>query len=672
MRNTDLKTIVWVDCLSFSSLFLIFAIAFKREEIKIRYFEASRIAYILIRFVSNMFKVKVERIRYSLGDMFIDNQSLGIKAEIEIPKMAHDVLKKLQERTIYKEIVKLLPPEKVAIYFEKHIKEEISSIVRLLLIIQWYSKVNNRNSEDILLCVYSPMNQIIQSLWEDTSIAIKLYKNFGYQICLIKRIVKLSYKKMFFLKNISVGHDVYSSSNYYNIAIHYREGLDTKTRSDLFWYYQSNIEPQKVFIILDSINRLHVPPTKELFSQIESLNMKWIYIHKNLLFKIKNRIGKTIKIDRCNVSYNLPRLKLRIKSIFNIWIFITAKELLVDIHIWIKLYTYLNIKICFDIGAQTTEAIAQAIALDFVEGIRVGVQRSTISLLQYLPFLRDNANHIFFTWGKEVNKHKGTSKIIKNLIISGFPFDYYFHNVLLSSKIKDQLKRKIDNKNFVVALFDNVFTNDIYMSENMVSTFYRIFLEWMIEDEDIIIISKEKKPMSIEKIKGLDNIISQANKTGRFIRLDDVLGRFPVDASYMADIVIGVGISSAVTESIIAGKRGIHCDLPKQHFHYFYKWGCDNIIFDDINRMMSAMKRYKSNRNSVPRLGDWSEYINEVDPFRDGRASERIGTYLRWCLEGFVANKRRDDVVNQANDKYALQWGSDKVMQLTDELEPCC
>ena len=86
MRNTDLKTIVWVDCLSFSSLFLIFAITFKRDEIEIRYFEASRIAYILIRFVSNMFKVKVERIRYSLGDMFIDNQSLGIKAEIEIPK----------------------------------------------------------------------------------------------------------------------------------------------------------------------------------------------------------------------------------------------------------------------------------------------------------------------------------------------------------------------------------------------------------------------------------------------------------------------------------------------------------------------------------------------------------------------------------------------------------
>ena len=122
MRNTDLKTIVWVDCLSFSSLFLIFAITFKRDEIEIRYFEASRIAYILIRFVSNMFKVKVERIRYSLGDMFIDNQSLGIKAEIEIPKMAHDVLKKLQERTIYKEIVKLLPPESVAIYFEKNIK----------------------------------------------------------------------------------------------------------------------------------------------------------------------------------------------------------------------------------------------------------------------------------------------------------------------------------------------------------------------------------------------------------------------------------------------------------------------------------------------------------------------------------------------------------------------
>lgn len=658
--------ILWIDYLSVFSLFKTLKIVYMNRDARVYYFKTSRVAYILVSLINklNIFKIETKKIVYSLGDMFVENQSLGLKAEIELPEKAHEVLKKIQERIIYKEIIKLLPSEKVAIYYEKKIREEVSFIVRILLIIQWYRIIDKINSENILICAYSPLIGEILSVWKDDFIKVRLYRSLEYSFFTIKRVIKLIYNNCIFPKSVLISQNNELNSNY-SIAVHYREGLDINTRSDLFWYNQNKINPQNIIIFIDSINRLHIPPTSELCKQIESLNMRWINLHNGFL---KVRHGKRIVVNSSRKeSIGLPKFDKIYRDSLDRWIFVTAKELLFDLKFWLKLYKYLNIKICFDIGAQTNEAIAQAIALDFVDGIRVGVQRSTISMIKCLPFLRDNANHIFFTWGNEVNKHKGTSKTIKSAVVSGFPFDYHFNNLSTRNNIiKENQRIKTDRKEFIIALFDNVFTSNLYFSENMMCTFYRSFLEWMIVDDEVVIICKEKKPMSIERMGGLYDLISSACKTGRFIRLDNVLGRFPADASCTADMAVGIGISSAVMESVIAGCKGIHCDLPKQYSHFYYQMGYEKIIFDDMDRMMKALKSYKKDRNNVPGLGDWSAYLDKLDPFRDGRAHERIGSYINWCLGDFNDNKNREYAINHANNKYSEKWGNDKIIPMSE------
>jgi hypothetical protein len=90
------------------------------------------------------------------------------------------------------------------------------------------------------------------------------------------------------------------------------------------------------------------------------------------------------------------------------------------------------------------------------------------------------------------------------------------------------------------------------------------------------------------------------------------------------------------------------------------------VIFDDIDRLIIALKRYKENPEIKSKLGDWSSYIDKLDPFRDGRGGERIGAYMQWLLESFDKGKSRDDAIQYANKLYAEQWGEDKVINMND------
>jgi len=56
--------------------------------------------------------------------------------------------------------------------------------------------------------------------------------------------------------------------------------------------------------------------------------------------------------------------------------------------------------------------------------------------------------------------------------------------------------------------------------------------------------------------------------------------------------------------------------------------------------------------------------LDELDPFRDGRAAERMGTYISWLLEGFRAGFDRETVMADAAERYGARWGKDKVTSI--------
>jgi hypothetical protein len=187
---------------------------------------------------------------------------------------------------------------------------------------------------------------------------------------------------------------------------------------------------------------------------------------------------------------------------------------------------------------------------------------------------------------------------------------------------------------------------------------------WVLDDRTIGLLIKSKKPTVFSSLSGIHPLLNEAETTGRCIRLEDEYGRMPSDAAAAADIAIGISISSAVTEAVLAGCRGVHLDLANAHWHEFYQWGYGRIIFNDMEQMMSALVEFKECPQRRPEFGDWTPFLDHLDPFRDGQAGKRIGTYMRWCLEGFDKDLDRDQVLHRANSMYADQWGGDKIIDM--------
>ena len=84
-------------------------------------------------------------------------------------------------------------------------------------------------------------------------------------------------------------------------------------------------------------------------------------------------------------------------------------------------------------------------------------------------------------------------------------------------------------------------------------------------------------------------------------------------------------------------------------------------MFSDWPSLWAACVDHWKRPDGIPGFGDWSPMWDELDPFRDGRAAERMGTYLTWLLEGFKAGLKRETVMADAAQRYAELWGADKI-----------
>ena len=72
---------------------------------------------------------------------------------------------------------------------------------------------------------------------------------------------------------------------------------------------------------------------------------------------------------------------------------------------------------------------------------------------------------------------------------------------------------------------------------------------------------------------------------------------------------------------------------------------------------------YLNDPASNPCLGDVSPVLDQLDPFRDGKASQRIGEYVTWYLDSFNQNLSKSEALRLATKKYAEKWGNDKVIR---------
>jgi hypothetical protein len=85
------------------------------------------------------------------------------------------------------------------------------------------------------------------------------------------------------------------------------------------------------------------------------------------------------------------------------------------------------------------------------------------------------------------------------------------------------------------------------------------------------------------------------------------------------------------------------------------------VIFPTNENLWDVLVEHWNSKEGVTGLGDWSPIINELDPFRDGRAAERMGNYLHWLIQGFEQGLDRETILADTAERYCKQWGADKI-----------
>ena len=140
----------------------------------------------------------------------------------------------------------------------------------------------------------------------------------------------------------------------------------------------------------------------------------------------------------------------------------------------------------------------------------------------------------------------------------------------------------------------------------------------------------------------------------------------PAIAALASDIAIHghLAAGTAGIESALTGTPTLMLDREGCSKSPIYKLGEGRVVFKNWEDLWIACQEHWNTPGGIPGFGDWSPMIDEFDPFRDGQAAARMGTYLEWVMEGLKAGLSREIVLADAAERYVKIWGKDKILSV--------
>jgi hypothetical protein len=278
---------------------------------------------------------------------------------------------------------------------------------------------------------------------------------------------------------------------------------------------------------------------------------------------------------------------------------------------------------------------------------------------------------IYFSFSSNSSKlEKLNDSSIKYIVGVGYIFDFNFISAKQKAKkIKHYLKN--NNARKIISIFDGGSSEDERWSVSNASfkKDYQFILEKVLNENWLGLIIKSKKPGSLRKRLGnVSEILERAIKTGRCYFSEDVdygeknLSSRPAVAAYASDIAIHLCLyaSSAGLEAALTGTPTLLLDKYNLKDSQFYKLDKNKVVFHDLSEMWDAIMEHWQ-QNPIPGFGDWSPIIDDLDPFKDGKAAHRVNSFLLLLLNGFKAGYEREKILEQSVETYGKQWGYDKI-----------
>ncbi len=310
---------------------------------------------------------------------------------------------------------------------------------------------------------------------------------------------------------------------------------------------------------------------------------------------------------------------------------------------------------------------AIADALEAVGGVSAVYQRS----YEPLPSIDcAAASDVAFCFSQRAAASMQRSgSTVRYYVITGYLGDHRFRLVRRSARmIRDRLLR--GGARYILAYFDENSHDERWwnLGHTLTRKSYAFLLERVLCDREVGLIVKPKAPSTLRRRLGpVAELLDRAEATGRcyMFKEGEMHGAYPPAAAALAsDVAIHGHLCSGTAgiEAALAGVPTLLMDREGWPVSPLYRLGVGRVVFTNWQELWDAALQYRAHPESLPGFGDWSPVLDELDPFRDGRAAERMGTYIKWLIDGFKAGLDRSTVLADAAERYGRQWGMDKII----------
>ncbi len=665
--------VCWVDHVSFLALARILFLRLQYPFTAIRYITISlQVKKIVERFLKSL---KFENV-YLFANNVSPHEEMAItnKTYDDTVSFIDQVIKPSESVTpMLSFIDERYNKETIDFFMKQEIAFEIDVPLRLFncIIFQSQKTRGTAASKNIVLIKDNYWIDYFRSFYASHVIQVSAYPNIKEFINKIyvffKLIVEIFLNGILLVLGKKINDQEFNASA--KIAVLHAQGVNLEKKTDYFWFPGSGINSEQILLYFKYPTR---PPSPEVLEFVNRNKIPWINLlpwkigHKKLLgataefnrFPDKGYLKLLMQTLKTSIRILFFCLINRRRKLFGFWKFLTA--LLATINFFEAFFKTYNIKVHFAMHDGGRDMVAANIAIEVVGGIDLCTHWSSYDTTM---LTMGKSHDVCFTWGPFFTKHFFSKPYysFKNFVYSGYLFDRSFESCQKKSKkYRQQLLN--EGAEFIICLFDqnNPIERPLWNQE--VEKLYRRLLELVIKDKKLGLIIKPKKINPKVKLSAIASLLQEAETTKRcFVLMGDT---FPNEASQASDLAIGVSVASTPTvEAALAGAKCITFDLESHYEHPFYKEGHHKIVFDDLDEMFETIARFRLEPLSRKGFGDYSFILPEIDPFRDHKASERIGIYIRVLLEEFVKGHNKARVINVANEFYRRQYGQDKVLE---------
>lgn len=437
--------------------------------------------------------------------------------------------------------------------------------------------------------------------------------------------------------------------------------------SNLFFLGKSKLKSQD---ILMTFNLPSDPLDREKYSELTRYNINFVALNpKARLISQVPLFLSPLKRKRQEGDPLIPEVKESLRNFYSDnkktgkWLLNQINHFDREVSYWCDFLKRYNVKAYISWYNCETQNCIISHALNRVGGVSALYQRSHEESSLGSPEMTVSVDLAFGFSEMSFDLQQVSNSCIPYYVIVGYIGEHRFPLLKdIACGVREQLMCRGVKK--ILAYFDENSCDDLRWApgHEFVRESYTFILTKILQKPDLGLVIKPKNSDTLRQRLGeVSSLLDEVLATGRCYIFEKSYP--PAVAGLASDIAIH-GHAFAVTaglESALNGVRTLLLDREGCPTSKMYKFGKGKIVFGNWNTLWQAIEEHWKSMEGVPGFGDWSAVINDFDPFRDGRALERVNTYLEWIIEGYKAALSKETILADAAERYGQLWGKDKV-----------